>query len=263
MNYEVRLDIRGNVAWITIPKFESNTNSIFQMASSFQLVCQKTAQDASIRVAVITGTENEFFISTEGSPNIDSKSSPPREINNIRRLVSEAQIAQTVANMEIPILAAINGAAIGQGVEIALACDIRLASANSKFQLPQINSGFLPWDGGTQRLPRIIGRSQAIELLLTGREIDAQEALTISLIHQVVPQNQLLNQIQNVAEIISERAPIAIRYAKEAILKGMDLPLESGLRLETDLNLLLHATSDRNEGINSFLERREPKFRGS
>ena len=109
-------------------------------------------------------------------------------------------------------------------------------------------------------LEKYAGPAILLDLRSAAKE---QEALTISLIHQVVPQNQLLTQIQNVAEIISERAPIAIRYAKEAILKGMDLPLESGLRLETDLNLLLHATSDRNEGINSFLERREPKFRGS
>ena len=263
MNYEVSLNIRGNVAWITIPTFKSNANSILRIASSFKQACEKTTQEPSIRVAIITGTEDEFFVSTEGSPIVDIEAPQKTDINAIRQLVGEAQIAQTVAGLEIPVLAAINGAAIGQGLEIALACDIRLASTTSKFQLPQISSGFLPWDGGTQRLPRIIGRSQAIELLLTGREIDAQEALNISLIHQIVPHNRLLTQIQNVAEIISERAPIATRYAKEAILKGMDLPLESGLRLETDLNLLLHSSSDREEGINSFLARRKPKFLGS
>lgn len=263
MDYEVSLDIRGHIAWITIPKYESRTNSILRMASSFKLVCQKISQDDSVRVAIITGKQNEFFIPDKGSSIVDIETPNRREVDSARRFVHEAQIAQTVADMEIPILAAINGAAIGQGLEIALACDIRIATAEAKFQLPQINFGFLPWDGGTQRLPRIIGRAQAIELLLTGREIDAQEALNISLIHQIVHPNQLLNQIQKLAEMISERAPVATRYAKEAIIKGMDLSLESGLKLETDLNLLLHSTSDREEGINSFLERRTPKFNGS
>ena len=263
MDYQVSLDIRKNIAWITIPKFESSPSSIFRMASSFRIVCQKVSQDESVRVAIITGTQNEFFISDQAWSFAEMETATRREIATARHFVHEAQIARTVANMEIPILAAINGPAVGQGLEIALACDIRLATTEAKFQLPQINLGFLPWDGGTQRLPRIVGRAQAIELLLTGREIDAEEALNISMIHQIVQPNQLFNQIQKLAELISHRAPVATRYAKEAILKGMDLPLESGLRLETDLNLLLHSTSDRKEGVKSFLERRDPKFNGS
>jgi enoyl-CoA hydratase/carnithine racemase len=263
MDYEVSLDIRENIAWITIPKYESSPSSIFRMASSFKLVCQKASQNESIRVAIITGTQNEFFISDQAWSFVEIETATRREVDTTRRFIHEAQIAQTVADMEIPILAAINGPAVGQGLEIALACDIRLATTDAKFQLPQINFGFLPWDGGTQRLPRIIGRAQAIELLLTGREIDAEEALNISMVHQIVQPNQLINQVRKLAEIIAHRAPIATRYAKEAVLKGMDLPLASGLRLETDLNLLLHSTSDRKEGINSFLKRRTPKFNGS
>lgn len=171
-------------------------------------------------------------------------------------------MAQTIANLKMPIIAAINGPAIGQGLEIALACDIRVASTEATFQLPQINFGFMPWDGGTQRLPRIVGRSRALELLLTGREVDATEALNISLVHEIIEGDQLRTHVQTLAESIIQKAPIATRYAKEAILKGMDLTLEAGMRMEADLNFLLHNTFDRDEGINSFREHRPPRFKG-
>ena len=128
--------------------------------------------------------------------------------------------------------------------------------------MPQILDGFLPWDGGTQRLPRIIGRSRAMELLVTGRQIDADEAFRIGLVQEVVENIDLLGAAQGLADRIGANAPIAIRYTKEAIVRGLDLRVEDGMQLEADLSFLLQSTSDRQEGIVSFLDRRPPRYRG-
>ena len=172
------------------------------------------------------------------------------------------RVASTVAALESPVIAAINGPAIGQGLELALACDLRIAAEGARLAMPQVPAGVLPWDGGTQRLPRIVGRGRAMEMLMTGREVDAWEALAMGLVHQVVPQGELAGRVQAVAESIAAAAPVAIRYTKEAVLRGVDMDIEAGLRLEADLNILLQSTADRAEGARSFLERRVPRFRG-
>jgi len=126
-----------------------------------------------------------------------------------------------------------------------------------------LSQGFIPWDGGSQRLPRIVGRARALELLLTSRTIDAVEALRIGLVNKVVPAKALLPESQALARQLAAKGPIALRYAKEAVNKGLDLTLEQGLRLEADLYFLLHTTADRIEGVRAFLEKRPPRFRGA
>ena len=158
--------------------------------------------------------------------------------------------------------ALLNGDAIDHGLELALACDLRLAADNARFGMTQVTRGSMPWDGGTQRLPRIVGRAWAADLLLTGRLVDAQEALDIGLVHEVHPSERLPERGEQLARSLAALAPIASRYAKESVLKGMDMTLDQGMRLEMDLNLILQTTLDRAEGIASFLERREPTFRG-
>jgi len=171
--------------------------------------------------------------------------------------------AGALAAVEKPTIAAINGDAIDQGLELALACDIRIAVAEARLGLTHLKRGLIPWDGGTQRLPRIVGRAWATDLLLTGRLIDAEEALRIGLLHQVVGDAKaLLRAVEEWANNILEAGPIALAYAKEAVVKGADMTLEQGLRLEADLAILLHSTHDRGEGIRSFLERRRPAYRG-
>ena len=167
-----------------------------------------------------------------------------------------------MAALEAPLIAAVNGPAIGQGLELALACDIRIAGEGARFAMPQVPAGVLPWDGGTQRLPRIVGRGRAMEMLMTGREVDAREALDMGLVHEVVPHAELAARVQALAESIAAAAPIALRYTKEAVLRGVDMGLDAGLRLEADLNILLQSTADRAEGVRAFLERRAPRFRG-
>jgi enoyl-CoA hydratase/carnithine racemase len=171
-------------------------------------------------------------------------------------------LAASVAKLDIPIITAMNGYTIGQDLELALACDIRIASDTSHFGLPHVREGLIPWDGGTQRLSRLIGRAKAIEIILTGEIIDAREAHRIGLVHKVVANSELMNVVMNMAQEIASKGPISLRYAKEAIHKGMDLTLKQGLRLEADLYFLLHTTKDRTEGIKAFQGKRRPQFKG-
>jgi len=170
--------------------------------------------------------------------------------------------AGAIAAIDRPVIAAINGDALGPGLELALSCDIRLAAVGARLGLPQVKGGRIPVDGGTQRLARIVGRGKALELLMTGDIVTAGEALEIGLLSRVVPKEDRAEETRKLAETIAAKGPIALRYLKEAVIKGLDLTLEQGLRLEADLYFLLHTTADRTEGIKAFREKREPKFKG-
>src|SRR5919197_3516788 len=161
-----------------------------------------------------------------------------------------------------PIIAAINGFAFGGGLELALACDIRVAAAGAQMGLTEINLAIIPGGGGTQRLPRLVGRGKALEMILTGARIPADEALRIGLVERVVPAGESLKAAAELARTIAAKAPVALRYAKEAVVKGLELPLVDGLRLENDLATLLRTTEDRIEGARAFLEKRPPKWTG-
>jgi enoyl-CoA hydratase/carnithine racemase len=170
--------------------------------------------------------------------------------------------AAVIAAIDRPVIAVINGDALGLGLELALAADIRIAAEGVNLGLPAAAGGRIPADGGTQRLPRVVGRGKALELLMTGDAIPANEALEIGLVSRVVPRGELDREARKLAETIAAKGPIALRYLKEAIIKGMDMTLEQGLRLEADLYFLLHTTADRSEGITAFRDKREPDFRG-
>ena len=230
---------KDHIANITL-----DCNAITQeLAQELAVICEKINGDDDIYVVVITGSGKVFCAGGEKNA---EKFSP----------------ATTVASIEKPVIAAINGDALGMGLEIALSCDIRIASYKACFALPQVAKGLIPSGGGTQRLPRIIGRGKALELLMTAATITAAEALEIGLVSKVCPADALAEETQKLAETIAAKGPLALRYLKEAILKGMDMTLEQGLRLEADLYFLLHTTADRTEGIKSFLEKRKPEYKG-
>jgi enoyl-CoA hydratase len=161
-----------------------------------------------------------------------------------------------------PIIAAINGLALGGGLELALACDIRIAAAGATLGLTEINLAIIPGGGGTQRLPRLVGRGKALEMILTGARLPAEEALRIGLVERVVPDGEVLKAATALAQTIAAKAPVAVRFAKEALVKGLELPLAEGLRLESDLSTLLRTTEDRTEGARAFLEKRAPRWTG-
>jgi len=174
----------------------------------------------------------------------------------------QGSLSLPVEQLEIPVITCIEGYAIGQGLELALAGDIRVATKGSWFGLPQIQMGLIPWDGGTQRFPRLVGKSKALEMILTGEIINAEEALRIGLIHKVVESGRLDKEAMDMAKTMCTRGPVALRYAKEAIKKGTEMPIEQALRLEADLYLLIHTTRDRTEGITAFRQKRKAIFEG-
>lgn len=212
--------------------------------------------DQEIRVVILHGISGEMF--------------PCKRVENlgvISRIYEDQEknllsVADIVANLDRPVISALTGDVVGHRLEIALACDIRIASEISCFGLPHIKNGLIPWDGGTQRLSRLIGKGKALEMILTGELIDAKEANRIGLVNKVVPLDQVMAVTMNMGQEMASKGPIALRYVKEAIHKGMDLTLEQGLHLEADLYLLIHTTKDREEGIQAFREKRKPRFEG-
>jgi enoyl-CoA hydratase len=248
----------NHIAWITLNR-PSNGNVInLQLGQELEDVCQQANQDENIYVVTITGTGDTFCTGSQLEKAIQARR---------KRSISEAssqfcKISSTIASIEKPVIAAINGDAFGQGLELALACDIRIATSEAHFGFPNVAQGIIPMDGGTQRLARIIGRGKALELILLSQTIDAEEALKIGLVSKVVAPETLSTEVEEMAKAMTTKAPIALRYIKEAVNKGLDQTLEQGLRLEADLYFLLHTTSDRNEGIRSFQQKRTPEFKG-
>lgn len=254
MAHGIGLHIQDQVAWIRLERPTQGNAPDQEMAAALRETCETLDQDIGVRVIVVTGA-GEHYCSAPPCPLVPGP-------NGTAVAIPLPRIAATVAALRAPVIAAINGPAIGQGLELALACDLRIAAEGARFAMPQVPAGVLPWDGGTQRLPRIVGRGRAMEMLMTGREVDAREALDMGLVHEVVPQGELTARAQALAKSIAAAAPIALRYTKEAVLRGVDMGMEAGLRLEADLNILLQSTADRAEGVRSFLERRAPRFRG-
>ncbi len=212
-----------------------------QMAQERDTLCAQVNRDSDVYVVVVTGEGGVF--STGGETGFYSAS-------------------RTIAGINQPVIAAINGDALNEGLELALACDIRLAVENARFGMSQVAQGRLPNDGGTQRLARIVGRSKALEMLFTAETISAMEALEIGLISKVIPGDKLQEEAESLAKAIADKAPLALRYIKESVNQGLDMPLAQGLRLEADLYFLLHTTEDRTEGIRAFLEKRSPHYKG-
>jgi enoyl-CoA hydratase len=169
---------------------------------------------------------------------------------------------EAVERYRYPVVAAINGHAIGGGLELALACDIRIAAENALFGFPEVTLGILPGLGGTQRLPRLVGPGIAKEMIFSGRRIRAEEARTVNLVNRVVPEGEALDVARELAGEIASNGPVAVRHAKAATNKAQDLDLESGLDYEADQFALLFGTEDAREGMGAFVEKREAKFKG-
>ncbi len=230
-----------------------NENMAFELQDAFGHL----GQNPSVRVVILSGV-GEYFCKGTDFPPISSQLSNVSYESTLEML----RVSDVVASIRQPVIAVINGDAIDQGMELTLACDIRIASTSAMFGLTQMSKGYIPWDGGSQRLPRLIGQGRAMEMILNSRIIGVDEALHMGLITSEVPPEKLENIGLLMASTIASHGPTATQYLKEAVLKGSDLTLRQGLRLEADLSFLLQTTSDRSEGIKSFLERRKPEYKG-
>jgi len=242
----IRYEKKGHVGIVTLDRPETGNAVDQPMAQDLEDVCLQINRDEGIYVAIVTGAGDRAFCTGSEKELLKVDYSP----------------AGAIAAIECPVIAAVNGDAVGQGLEIALSCDIRIASDNARFGFDQIAQGLIPMDGGTQRLPRIIGRGKALEMLLTAAIIDAPEALETGLVSKIVSSEQLMVEVGELAENIASKGPVALRYVKEAVNKGLDMTLEQGLRLEADLYFLLHTTDDRTEGIQALREKRDAHFKG-
>lgn len=254
MRYEtLSFKKEDHVMIINLPKIATYHARVRQMADELSELCTALALDKEIRVVILNWEQ------IDPSAGMDSGE---ELLSNGDYGTKPCSLTASVAKLDLPVIAAINGYAIGQALELALACDIRIASKTSYFGLPHINADLIPWDGGTQRLSRLIGKDKAIELILTGEIINAQEAHRIGLVNRTIADRDLMPAVTDMAHKMASKGPIASRYAKEAIYKGLDLTLAQGLRLEADLYFLLHTTRDRAEGIRAFQEKRRAQFEG-
>jgi len=250
---------RDAIAYLELQRPEQGNRIGGHLLRELAAACEVLADDPQVRVVVLIGGEGAAFSMGWDASLLAAQVEGEAAARGGERL---GHTFDFLAQMPRPVICAINGDAVSAGLELALACDVRLACPEARFAFPEAAWGLIPMAGGTQRLARIVGRGAALELILTAEPIDAQTALRIGLVSHVVPRDRLLAEASALAERIAARGPLAVRYAKEAVSQGLDMSLEQALRFETDLTIILQTTEDRAEGVRAFLEKRAPEFRG-
>ncbi len=236
----------SGAAWIRFARSDAGNRIDASLAHTLCELAEELEFDDSVAVVVLAATGPAFCLGVQDGGDWERG----------------ADWVQALAALTRPVVAVIQGDAIAEGCEMALACDLRVASTRARFALPQLREGRLPRHGGTQRLPRLVGRMRALDLILTGRTVDATEAEAIGLVSRVAAPDKLEGAAHEVVAGLCRMGPIALRYVKEAIVKGAEMTLDQGIRLEEDLYVLLQTTADRREGVDAFLARRRPVFRG-
>lgn len=250
--------VADGIAVITLNRPDVKNALNEELVKELETLLQSIDGDPSVRVVIVTGRDSFF--------------SAGADIGSLKKLAEPiqahlfcARIQRTIGYFETiaqPTIAAVSGLALGGGCEIALACDLRLAADNAVFGQPEINLGIIPGAGGTQRLPRIVGRTAAAELLFTGRTVKADEALRIGLVNRVVPVGELMDQAMRMAETIAAKPPLAVKMTKSCIREGLQMEVSQGLVYEERCFDFLAATKDAAEGFRAFLEKRKPTFVG-
>jgi E-phenylitaconyl-CoA hydratase len=252
--------VTDGVAEVTLNRPEARNAIDPDMRASLHATWQRIADDDDVRVALLTGAGERAFCAGADL----KRTMPPAEsfaevtFNSTR----PQHLLTGLLGLPKPVICAINGFAIGGGLEIAVACDIRIASTNAEFGLAEVRHGTIPGGGGTQHLPRVIPHSLAMYMLLTGDRIDSGKALDSGLVNEVTPPDELMPRAREIASRIAQNAPLAVRAAKRVVREGVGLPLASALELETFVWGSLRDTEDRIEGRRAFSEGRSPSFRG-
>jgi len=249
---------KGKIGLITInrPQVLNALNS--EVLEELDSLLDQISGDESIYVVILTGAGEKSFVA--GADIAQMRSFTPQQARYFAKLGQK--VLSKIERIPQPVIAAVNGFALGGGCELAMACDFRIASTKAKFGQPEVGLGVTAGFGGTQRLPRLVGKGMAAELLYTGDMIDAQEALRIGLVNKVVEPEKLLNTALELGEKITSRGKLAVFYSKAALNEGLNMDLERALAYEAEMFALCFTTSDQKEGMDAFLNKRKPEFKG-
>ena len=259
MSYEnILLEKKNSIAYVTInrPKVLNALNmaTMEELRAAFHDI----KNDEAIRVVILTGSGEKAFVAGADIGELEQQ-----DAVSAKRYAHRGQsVLNLIENLGKPVIACINGFALGGGCELALACTVRLASDNAKLGQPEVKLGIIPGYGGSQRLPRLVGKGLAMQMVLAGETITAQEAHRIGLVNEVTPAAELIPRAEAIAAKIIANAPLAVQYAIEAVNKGMEMTLAEGLFLEAALFGVCCATEDKKEGTTAFLEKRAAQFKG-
>ncbi len=254
----VTYEKKGAIAYVTLnrPKVLNalNKTALADLRAAFE----DARDDSSLHGVILTGAGDKSFIAGADINEV-ATDTPVQAEEKTRR---GQHLMDLIENLGKPVVAAINGFALGGGCEAALACTIRLAAESAKFGLPEVRLGIIPGYGGTQRLPRLVGKGVALQLILSGAMIDAQEAYRVGLVNEVVPKAELIGRAEAILNQIGANAPLSVRYALEAVNKGMETSVAEGLVLESTFVAICTSTEDKKEGTSAFLQKRPPQFQG-
>ena len=256
MNFEnVTVEKNGAVGVVTLNRPQALNALSYGLVKDLSLAMQELDQDPEVRAIVVTGGEKVFAAGADIKEMADR--GPFDE-----RIQERLAYRDKINKITKPVIAAVSGFALGGGCELAMSCDIIIAAENARFGQPEVNLGIIPGSGGTQRLTHVLGKHRAMELVLTGDMLSASDAERLGLVNRVVPAELVLEEAKNVAKKIAAKPALAIKAAKEAVLKAANAPLDEGLDFERKSFYLLFASEDRSEGMKAFLEKRKAEFKG-
>jgi enoyl-CoA hydratase len=258
----VLYEVRDQIARVTFNRPESMNAISREMARELVEACRQAEDNGAVRVIIFTGAGDRAFSAGMDLKERADTSFSPIERRNQKISATIYTQSRAIAAMTKPTIAAIRGYCVGGGLEMALACDLRVAAEDAKLGLAEVRRGLIPGAGGTQRLPRSVGAAKALEICLTGENVDGSEAPRLGLVNVAVPASEVIKAAEELAHKILKGAPMSVAFIKEAIKKGIELPLEEGLRLEADLSALVATTEDSKEGPRAFAEKRAPVWKG-
>jgi len=256
VSYEfILVEREGPVAIVTLNRPQQLNALSYGLIKELALALEALDQDADIRAIVLTGGEKVFAAGTDIKEMADATPFDDR-------LQGRLAFRDRINRISKPVIAAVSGLTLGGGCELAMCCDIIIASETARFGQPEVNLGIIPGSGGTQRLTRTVGKYRAMEMVLTGDFINAAEAHTLGLVAKVVPVEFLIEEAKGIAKKIAAKPPLAVKFAKEAVLKAFETSLGEGLEFERKSFYLLFASEDKREGMKAFIEKRKPEFKG-